>query len=587
MNIVGIQAFYYNHAAALLKDGKLEFFIENEKLNRIKGSRDGFPAEAIKASLKFANLRLNDIDEIVYPLSPQRYSWNVFKQGVKSVFEALINLFRFKRNNSNEVSLIPDRILIALSGLPFFRKELIKYHLRFSGIGESSEKLPKIVFVPHHLAHAASVFYTSGMDKATIVIADGVGETESTTIWKGEGLKLARLDQIPFPNSLGEYYAAFTEFCGFKTYQQEGKTMGLAAYGHEDKGIYEKMKKVIRIDEESYKVNPKYTIYGSHSYGTSYSDKLVDLFGPPRHPDGEITEYYKNIAFAAQDHLEKATLEIVRKAVRLTGIKNVCFSGGVAMNCKLNGFLEHSGVADKVFVFPASNDAGAGLGAAMVRSVEAGEDPRFKLEHAYYGPNATDAEIEEAIKDIKTPYQKVDLNDLSEIGDMLADKKVVGLYTLRNEFGARALGARSIMADARSPEMVDIVNKKVKRREAWRPFAPVIMEGHEKDFFIDARTSRYMMKAYQVKPEKKDIIPAVTHVDGTCRPQSINKDTNPVYFEILNQFYAKTGVPVLMNTSFNVRGEPIVCRPIEALRCFLSTGMDALLIGPYLLKKQV
>lgn len=584
MNIIGIQAFYYNHAAALIRDGKLKFFIENEKISRIKGSREGFPVESIKAGLNFEGLQLEDIEEIAYPLSPLRYTWGVVKQSSRSFAESLLNFRNSGSNGIENISLIPDRILITLSGFPYFRKNLIKYNLRFSGL---YGKLPRVVFVPHHLAHAASVFFSSGMDKATIVIADGLGETDSTTIWKGEGLSLKKLAQISFPNSLGEFYAAFTEFCGFKTYQQEGKLMGLAAIGHEDREIFEKMKKTITIDHEKYDISTKYTINGAHSYGISFSDEMVNLFGEPRKRDGEITQNYKNIAYAAQDHLEKGTIEIIRKAVRLTGIKNVCFSGGVAMNCKLNGFIEQSGLVDNLFVLPASNDAGAALGAAMIRSIKAGHDPRFKLEHTYFGPSSSDEEIEETIKNIKAPYRKIDLNDLSEVADLLVNKKVVGLFTLRNEFGARALGARSIIADSRSKEMLDLVNEKVKRREPWRPFAPVIIEGFENEYFIDGKISRYMMKAYHIRPEKRNVVPAVVHVDDTCRPQSINEKTNPVYFNILNKFYEKTGVPVLMNTSFNVRGEPIVSKPIEALRCYLSTGMDALLIGSYLLKKQI
>lgn len=363
--------------------------------------------------------------------------------------------------------------------------------------------------------------------------------------------------------------------------------MGLAAYGHKDNDIFEKMKQVIQIKPNTYNVSTKHTLNGTHSYGLSFSDNLVKLFGEPRMRDGEITQNYKNIAYAAQDYLEKATLEIVKKAVKLTGINDACFSGGVGMNCKLNGFIEQSDVVNDFFVFPASNDAGAGLGAAMVQSVKAGDDPRFKLENTYYGPEFSDDEIEDTIKSIKTPYQKIDLNDLSEVINLLTNKKVLGLFTRRNEFGARALGARSIIADPRTKEMMDIVNQKVKRRESWRPFAPFILEGFEDEYFINGKVSKFMMKAYYVRPEKRDLIAAVVHVDNTCRPQSVNEEINPVYYKILKGFYDRTGIPLLMNTSFNVRGEPIVCRPIEALRCYLSTGMDALLIGSYFLTKQI
>jgi carbamoyltransferase len=582
MKILGLQAFYYNHAAALVSDGSLRFFIEEEKINRIKAQRDGFPVETIRAALEFDGIGLEDIDEIAYPCAPWPYTWNLVRYGIGSVLGSFAHTGWPKEPAIGRVDLTQDRILTTLQFTPPFLGKLIRQNIRF---GKIPGKIPKIAYVPHHRAHAASVFYSSGWEEAAIVIIDGSGETESTTIWHGRGLSIERREKISFPNSLGEFYAAFTEFCGFDIYSQEGKLMGLAAYGGPDPEIAKLMQNVFRVGTESYQVNARYTIDGPHSYGYAFSDSLVELFGLPRSKTGEITERHKNIAWAAQDLLEKGAIEIVKKAVRLTGCKKLCMSGGVAMNCKLNGAILHSGVVDDLYVLPASNDAGVALGAAMERSRQLGVDPRFKLEHAYYGPQYDDAAIEKELKIVKVPYKRLDRGNLSEVADLLVNKNVLGLYTGRGEFGARALGARSIIADPRHPDMLDIVNRTVKFRENWRPFAPVILEGHEKDWFVDARPSRYMMKAFAIRPEKAAAIPAVVHVDGTCRPQTITRDVNPLYFDIVEACYKKTGVPILLNTSFNVRNEPIVSRPIEALRCYMGTGMDALVIGSFLLKK--
>jgi carbamoyltransferase len=438
--------------------------------------------------------------------------------------------------------------------------------------------------VSHHQAHAAS-FFCSGMDDAVIVVVDGMGERECTSIWDGQGRSLRRLETIDFPNSLGEFYAAFTEWCGFKVYQQEGKLMGLAAYGGPDPGVRRQMDHVIHVEPERYRVDPAYTVGGRHDYGASLSNELVQRFGPPRAANEPLEDRHRAVAWAVQDALERATLEIVRRAMRLTGRRRVVLAGGVAMNCKLNGEVEHSSGVEEVFVLPASNDAGAALGAAIWRTQQAGIDPRFRLEHVYYGPDCDETEIEAALDHSKLHARRIGGAGPAEVARLLTERKVVGLFTGRNEFGARALGARSILADPRHKEMWDVVNESVKRREKWRPFAPVILEGREGEWLEHARPSRFMMKAYHVRPERRDEIPAVVHVDGTCRPQTIRRESNPVYHDILAAFEERTGVPVLLNTSFNVRGEPIVSTPFDALRCYLTTGMDALLIGPFLLRK--
>lgn len=581
MNVIGLQAFYYNHAAALLCDGDLAFFCEEEKLSRVKGQREGFPLESLKAALACQGMSMDDIDEIAYPMDTWRYTRTLLKGGLSSFASRFL---RNGRSNAGKdgVSLTADRVLSTLHYTPPVLDSLIRHRIRYGGV---SGRLPPIEHVPHHLAHAASAFFTSGLDEAAVVIVDGVGETESTSIWRARGTALERIEDVAFPNSLGEFYAAITEFCGFKVYQQEGKLMGLAAYGGPDDEITRKMQQVLQIRPEGYRVSADHTINGMHTHGICFSDALVELFGPPRRRDAEITDHYRDIAFAAQDLLEKATLEIVKRAVRLTRCRDVCISGGVAMNCKLNGAILHSGEVRKLSVLPASNDAGVALGAAMFRSAKRGNDPRLELRHTYYGPSFSDEEIEARLINAKVPYEPLQEGNYGEVADLLAERKVVGLFTGRMEFGARALGARSILADPRGHKMQDVVNEAVKHRETWRPFAPVIIAGHEDEYFEDASPSPFMMKAYDIRSDKKKLIPAVVHVDGTCRPQTISRDVNPVYFDILDCFFQRTGVPALMNTSFNIRGEPIVCRPVEALRCYLGTGMDALVIGSFLLKK--
>jgi carbamoyltransferase len=580
VNVLGLQAFYHNHAAALLADGKLAFFSEEEKLSRVKGAREGFPIHAVRHALEAGAIGLSDVAEIAYAWLPWRYTWTLLRGALGSLTASPRSDRRLARGDA--VSSTADRILSLAQFLPPFLGPRIRQQIRHGGI---AGPIPPIVFVPHHLAHAASAFFTSGMDEAAVVIVDGMGERDSTTIWHGRGTELKLLHRVGFPNSLGEFYAAFTEHAGFKTYQQEGKLMGLAAYGESDPALESLMDQVLQIEHESYRVNPAYTVSGAHNVGASFSDAFVDLFGPPRGRDEPLSDRHRALAFAAQDRLERATMEVVRRAARLTGSRNVCFSGGVAMNCKLNGVILESELTDRVSVLPASNDAGAALGAAMHRSLVRGADPRFELDHVYYGTGADESEMEDALQHVKAAYRRVGEAGPSEVAALLAERRVVALFTGRAEFGARALGARSILADPRDKGMWTVVNESVKRRENWRPFAPVILAGHEADWFIGGQPSHFMMKAFRVRPERRDQIPAVVHVDGTCRPQSIRRDQNATYHDIVAAFHERTGVPILMNTSFNVRGEPIVSTPLQALSCYFSTGMDALLMGPFLLRK--
>jgi carbamoyltransferase len=331
-------------------------------------------------------------------------------------------------------------------------------------------------------------------------------------------------------------------------------------------------------------VDPAYTLFGPHSYGERFTDRLVDLFGLPRNRESGLTDFHQNLAFAAQSGLEEAVMAILTPFLRETGMKKLCIAGGVGMNCKMNGHILQSGLVDDIFVLPAANDAGSALGAAMKVSLDAGDDPRFTMAHPYWGPGFSDGQIEAALKEFKLKYTRP-ADVAVEGAKLLAAEKILGWYQGRGEVGARALGARSILASPLKKEMLDKVNREVKHREPWRPFAPVMPEENAADFYGSAAPSPFMILAFDVLENRRAVIPAVTHVDGTCRPQTIRRDENPRYYDLLKHFAAHTGVPVLLNTSFNVRGEPIVNTPADAVRCFFATGMDYLVIGPFLVGK--
>jgi carbamoyltransferase len=427
------------------------------------------------------------------------------------------------------------------------------------------------------LAHAISAYAFSGFQEAATLVVDGRGAWEATSLWYGHQGKLDHVLTIPWPNSLGLFYAAFTEHLGFQPNSDEWKVMGLAPYG----GPGADLRQFIQLDPDFYRVNAPLLL----STGNGSPSGIAARLGAARLPESEIEGRHKDLAFAVQEICERAMLALVHEAVTRTGCRNLCLAGGVALNSKANGNILASGLVDQLFVQPAAADDGAALGAALAPYLEANERlPLKAMRHVYLGPAYDDAQIEKVLSTYKLRSTRLD-NVASTTADLLAHGKIIGWFQGRMEFGPRALGNRSILADPRDPEMKARVNNAVKFREWWRPFAPSILSEAASDYLETATDSPFMILTSQVKADKRTVIPAVTHVDGSARPHTVDQEVNPLYWRLINEFGKRTGVPVIMNTSFNLRGEPIVTSPTDAVRTFFSSGMDALVIGGYLVEK--
>lgn len=554
MKILGISySGDHDTACALSIDGNLIFAISEERLTRKKHD-SSFPLNAIKQTLKFANLKPEEIDYVCI-------AWS---HPLKQLF------FDFKLIFKNNPS--PKAFLYTLYSR--------FHHLWINGGFKRYEEYfgkSRFLFCDHHLAHAISAYVYSPFDEAVILVVDGRGAFEATSIWYAKDGKIEPVEIIEFPNSLGLFYAKFTKYLGFKPLSDEWKVMGLAPYGKE--GI--SLKDFISNDYIPYKV------YWKRFFGKGLEDVsgIEKVFGPKRNENEELNEKHKDIAYVVQRETENAMLNLAKYAVEKTGCKNLCLAGGVALNCKANGLIANSNFIKNIFVQPAASDEGVSLGACFYPYLLIDKKlPKFELKHLYWGPSYED-DIEKTLKKYKLPYERLNKPE-KIIAELLADRKIIGVFHGRMEFGPRALGNRSILADPRDPEMKDKVNNSVKYREWWRPFAPSILEEYYFDY-LDARfLSPFMILSFPVKKEKRNKIPAVTHVDGSARPQSVNKEINPFYWNIINEFYKKTGIPLVLNTSFNLKGEPIVCSPFDAIRTFYTSGMDYLLIEDFLISKK-
>jgi carbamoyltransferase len=435
----------------------------------------------------------------------------------------------------------------------------------------------KMRFVAHHLAHAISAYAYSGFDEAAVAVMDGRGAWEATSLWHGRNGRLEHLLTIPFPDSIGFFYSGFTEFLGFTPNSDEWKVMGLAPYGKP--GV--DLSAFIDVKAAPYRIHARQLA----TNGTSAHARMTALLGPPRTAESEIDERHKNIAYAVQDACETAMMNVVRLAIEKTGCRNVCLAGGVALNSKANGKIAASGFVEKLFVQPAASDDGVALGAALAPFLDNnGKFPGKAMRHGYWGPSFDDEAIEAALHTYKLRYAKL-ADPAGAAAELLSQGKILGWFQGRMEFGPRALGSRSILADARDPEMNAKVNNAVKFREWWRPFAPSLKKEAAGEYLESATDSPFMILTAQVRPEKRGVIPAVTHVDGSARPQTVEKEINPLYWRLIDEFGKRTGVPVIMNTSFNLRGEAIVHTPTDAIRTFFSSGMDALVLGSFLVEK--
>ena len=560
MNILGISCFYHDSAACLIQDGRLVAAASEERFTRKKHD-EGFPKEAIQYCLRAGKIEAKDLDYVGFYDKP---------------------FLKFERLLSTYLSTFPRGFLSFSKAMPVWLKEklwipqMIRKELNYEG---------KILFTEHHLSHAASAFLVSPFKESAILTVDGVGEWATASYGVGRDREIDLFKEIRFPHSVGLLYSAFTYYLGFKVNSAEYKVMGLAPYGVPR--YVDQVKRLIDIkDDGSFEMDMRYFSY--HHGLRMVNGRFGKLFGgPPRDPESKLDQRHKDIAASVQKVTEEIMLKMASYLHRETKMENLCLAGGVALNCVANGRILREGPFKDLFVQPAAGDAGGALGVAAYIYHSLLDNPRGEpMEDAYLGPEYTEEEILETLKRYSAPYRRLERDELvREVAALIEGQTVIGWFQGRMEFGPRALGNRSILADARNPENKDVVNLKIKFRESFRPFAPTVLEERIAEYFEIDRPSPYMLLVAPVR-EGKRVIPSVTHVDHSARIQSINRRQNPLYYDMIKEFERRTGVPVIINTSFNVRGEPIVCTPDDAYRCFMRTHMDYLVLGPYLLDKK-
>lgn len=588
MYILGISAFYHDSAACLVKDGEILSAAQEERFTRKKHDHN-FPQKAIEFCLKDAGISAEQLDLIAFYDKP---------------------FLKFERLLETYLAYAPVGIKSFIKAMPLWikeklwMKEMIKEKLGYTG---------KIIFPEHHESHAASAFYPSAYNKAAIITMDGVGEWTTTSYGIGEGNEIQLFADIKFPHSLGLLYSALTYYTGFKVNSGEYKVMGLAPYGEPKykKLIYDHL---IDVKEDgSFRMNMEYFNYCQGL--TMTNEKFNKLFGgPPRIPETNLTQKQMDIARSLQEVTEEIVLKIGSHVYKETKSKNLCLAGGVALNCVANGRLLREVPFENIWIQPAAGDAGGALGAALIGWYKYHNKPRTaadgksdKQKGSYLGPQFTDEEIKSFVQSLNLSAKKYDEDELIETtANLINSDKVIGWFDGKMEFGPRALGSRTIIGDARSPKMQATMNIKIKFREGFRPFAPSVLFEKVSEYFEIEKESPYMLLTADVKKERRipmtdeeqkkwgidklnvvrSDIPAVTHVDYSARLQTVHKETNPRYHKLISKFEEKTGCAVIINTSFNVRGEPIVCTPEDAYRCFMRTNMDYLVLGSYILNKE-
>jgi carbamoyltransferase len=567
MYILGISGQAHDAAAALFKDGQLIAAAEEERFTRIKfigiDRAGGLPFRAIDYCLKEAGITNENIDHIGYFLKPGLLIGRFF-------------LFRIKK-------LLHDPKASLYYGLGYIGDaRLIFKTLKLLKTNFPNAEVHKIY---HHNAHAASSFFASPFKESAILTIDGYGELTATSLGYGKENKIHLAQEVKFPHSLGVLYSMITNYLGFDNNADEYKVMGLASYGKpEFKEIFEDIVKT--TNDGLYKINQKY--FNSGMRGPNYlSNKFIEKFGAPRKKSCPITEKHKNIAASLQRRVEDVVFHMANHLYKKTKSENLCLSGGVALNCTMNGKLLGKGLFKNIFIQPAAGDPGTAMGCALYIYHQILNNPRsFVMEHAYYGPGFSNEEIKKVLDITKQKYKQLNDSELiKKTAQLLANGKIIGWFQGRMEWGPRALGNRSILADPTKADMRNLINHYVKHREEFRPFAPVATEEDVKKYFDIPGPSPFMLFTRPVKEEYKQKLPAITHIDGTARVQTVEKESNPRIYKLLKEFEKIKGVPILLNTSFNVAGEPIVCNPRDALRTFISCGIDTLVIGNYIVSK--
>ena len=583
MNILGISCFYHDSAACIVRDGEIIAAVQEERFTRKKHDA-GFPANAVNYCLKEAGISAKDLDLVVFYEKP---------------------FIKFERILETALTYAPKGITQFIKAIPAILKqklwvsEIIKKEIGFNG---------KVLFAEHHESHAASAFYPSPFKEAAFLTMDGVGEWETASFGVGKGSELTIQEYLRFPDSLGLLYSAFTYYIGFKVNSGEYKLMGLAAYG---KPVYRDLilKELVDLKPDgSFKLNMKYFGYCASLRMTNR--RFDRLFGaPPRKPETEITQKHMDIAASIQSVTEEIVLRMVARVHKVTGQDKLCLAGGVALNCVANGRILRESPFKEIWIQPAAGDAGCALGAALLGwyrysgNKREADGVRDSQKSSLLGPSYSDEYIEEFLKKQNAPYRHLSHGDIAnEVSELIAGGKIVGWFQGRTEFGPRGLGARSIIGDARDQDMQTKMNLKIKYRESFRPFAPTVLADKAAEWFELDRESPYMLLTAQVRSDKRfevpgdisgfdklktkrSLVPAITHIDYSARIQTVKRSDNPIYYDTIEAFYKKTGCPAIINTSFNVRGEPLVLSPEDAYRCFMRTEMDNLMLGSFLLNK--
>jgi carbamoyltransferase len=592
MNILGVSCFYHDSAAALLVDGKLVAASEEERFSRKKHDA-GFPKLASRWCLDQAGIGVNDIDYVVFYEKP---------------------FVKFERILTTALQVVPKSWKVFGDAMTtwLLDKLWVKNVIR-QDLGISPDR---ILFSEHHLSHAASTFLCSPFDESAILTVDGVGEWATATMGHGKGNDIRLLKEVRFPHSLGLLYSAFTAFLGFEVNEGEYKVMGMAPYG-EPKYV-DKVYKLINVDDQGgLWLDMDYFCF-HHSSTQTYKQKFVDLFGKPREPGTHFftqasgypkyfepkpsnynelakeNQHYADIAASIQQVTEEIVIKMANALHRETGLKRLCMAGGVALNCVANGKILGNTPFEEIFIQPAAGDGGGALGAALyAHNCALGKPRNFVMEHGYWGKGYSEAENADFARKCGLPYKTFDNEDemVDRVVDRLTKGQVLGWSQGRFEWGPRALGARSIIADPSRDEMKEIVNVKIKFREPFRPFAPsVVAERTEEYFDLPGAEkhypARFMLLVVPVKEDKRSVVPAVTHIDNSARPQAVHKDQSPLYYKLIDRFGQASGVPVIMNTSFNLKGEPIVNTPQNAFNTFTASGMDALVLGNSIITKE-
>jgi len=569
MNILGLNAFHGDASAALLVDGQLTFALEEERLNRVKHWA-GFPALAAETCLNGTDR--GDLAHVAISRDPRAHFWTKVGRVLTRPGDWRSSASRAR--NTIEVSRLASR-------------------LTTSGIANADRV--HVHFVEHHRAHLASAFFASPFDEAAVVSVDGFGDFSSVMWGIGRGSHIDVRGCVLFPHSLGQFYTAFTQLLGFPKYGDEYKMMGLSAYGHAR--FAPRVRDVVRVDGDQVRLNLEYFSHhtkgvemtwdgGEPVIGPIYSAKMVEIFGPARIPRSPLEHRHADLAASVQAVLEECYFALLNAVYERTGCKTVCLAGGVALNCVANGMIFDRTPFKDVYIQPAAHDGGTSIGAALYVWHEVLKRPRgFVMRHVQYGPEYSDSEIARELMAYGLCHERLDEDALIDsTARDIASGKVVGWFQGRMEFGPRALGGRSILADPRRKDMKDILNARIKLREPFRPFCPSVLAEATAEYFENDYPSPFMVQAYKIKPMQRERIPAVTHADGTGRLQTVDRDVNRRYWKLLKRFGEVTGVPILLNTSFN-ENEPIVNSPAQAIDCFLRTKMDVLAIGSFLIRK--